>query len=437
MRFSKNTTLLPLAILAVVAVFITWAGLNFFFPPGEDFDEGQAPLTVSEALNAPETEHPRADAESPAEDIVIDAVVESGDTVGKILQPYLSPAEIQAMADACADVFSLRQLRAGNPYAVTLRDESFLAFAYEINNDEKLLVARDDGAFTARLERIDYDIEVKRIQGTITSNLFKAVVDAGENTALAIDMANILAWEINFIRDLRPDDTFTLIVEKRYRDGEFKDYGRIFSVSFVNQGTAYEAFLFRDAAGFPHYYTSNGESVKRAFLKAPLSFTRISSAFSPKRLHPILKVWRAHPGIDYAAPKGTPVKAVGSGVVTFKGWGDGAGNYIALRHNNNFETMYLHLSGFAKGLAKGKKVQQGEVIGFVGSTGQSTGPHLDFRMKKDGVYVNPQKMVSPRTESVSKKDMPEFTELMARMRGFLDGRTNLAEISVHLPPKVN
>jgi murein DD-endopeptidase MepM/ murein hydrolase activator NlpD len=210
------------------------------------------------------------------------------------------------------------------------------------------------------------------------------VSDVGEKPALAMVMADIFAREINFIRDLHPGDSFTLIMEKHFRDGEFKGYGRISGAHFINQGTTYEAYLFNDADGFPYYYTQKGESVKRAFLKAPLSFTRISSTFSPRRLHPILKVWRAHPGVDYAAPTGTPVKAIGNGTVTFKGWSKGVGNYIALKHNNGYESMYLHLSAFARGLNKGKKVQQGEVIGFVGSTGYFTGSHLDFRMKKDG-----------------------------------------------------
>lgn len=348
--------------------------------------------------------------------VEISEIVQPGETAGKILLPYLSPAEIQTVSETCADVFPLRRLRQGNPYTLTTCDGFFICFAYEIDSERKLIVERRGGAFSAKLERIAYEVTVERVQGTISSHLFQAVSDAGESPMLAVAMAEIFAWEINFIRDLRPRDSFTLLVEKQYREGKFKGYGRILGAMFVNQGTTYEAFCFRDAEGFPHYYTSNGESVKRAFLKAPLSFTRISSTFSPKRLHPILKVWRAHPGVDYAAPTGTPVKAVGSGTVTYKGWGEGAGNYIALRHNNNYETMYLHLSKFARGLEKGKKVRQGEVVGFVGSTGYSTGPHLDFRMKKDGQYINPLNMVSPRADPISKKDFPEFQKVMEDLR---------------------
>lgn len=390
-------------------------------PVAADARTGQPEIEAGSEFPVQESAPVATPEEEPIDPFVVaQETVQRGDTAGDILQPFLSQAEIQAFADACEKVFSLRRLRQGRPYTLVSKEDALVSFTYEIDADQKLIVERQEGRFIARLETIHYDVQEVQVQGSITSHLFQAVGAAGETPALAIAMADIFAWEINFIRDLRPGDTFRLLVEKRYRDGEFKGYGRVLAAEFVNQGKTYEAFCYRDAEGFPHYYTSRGESVKRAFLKAPLSFTRISSTFSPKRLHPVLNVWRAHPGIDYAAPKGTPIKAVGSGTVTFKGWGKGAGNYIAIRHNNNFETMYLHLSAFARGLAAGKKVQQGEVIGFVGSTGYSTGPHLDFRMKKDGQYINPLKMVSPRTEPVSKKDFPEFQDLIARMRNRLD-----------------
>ena len=425
---------MPLALLFLIIICISWAGYYLYSqPPSQTFEVGTAtvpPAGTEEpggASPAPAAEQAEA-GEDANEPLVILETVQNGDTAGKILQPYLNPGQVQAMADACEECFSLNRLRVGKPYEITLDHGEFTKFVYEIDADKRLIVEYVDGKFSAMTEDIVYDVTVKHVQGTISSHLFQAVSDAGERPLLAISLADIFAWEINFIRDLHPGDAFNLLVEKRFRDGEFKGYGRILSAEFINQGTTFEAYLFRDAEGFPHYYNSKGESVKRAFLKAPLSFTRISSTFSPKRLHPILNVWRAHPGVDYAAPTGTPVKAVGNGVVTFKGWGKGAGNYIALRHNNNYETMYLHLSGFAKGLEKGKRVTQGEVIGFVGSTGYSTGPHLDFRMKKDGTYINPLTIASPRTEPVSKKNLPEFQTLMESMRGKLAAAVEAAAV---------
>jgi len=419
---SHKRSILPFFLLFLVVLTIGWAGYYILSQPLPNMYETGVP-TDSEGSEEPQvpedpTQHEIEPQPDPAEKepVVILETVQKGDTAGKILEPYLSPAQIQAMSDACEKCFSLRRLRVGKPYELTVTDGEFSSFVYEIDADKKLIVTYENGVFSSSLEDIVYEVTTQHVQGTITSHLFQAVSDAGEGPMLAISLADIFAWEINFIRDIHPGDSFNMLVEKRFREGEFKGYGRILAASFTNQGAAFEAFSFRDAEGFPHYYNSKGESVKRAFLKAPLSFTRISSTFSPKRLHPILKVWRAHPGVDYAAPTGTPVKAVGNATVTFKGWGKGAGNYIALRHNNGYETMYLHLSGFAKGLQKGKKVAQGEVIGFVGSTGYSTGPHLDFRIKKDGTYVNPLTIASPRTEPVSKKDMPEFEALTQSLR---------------------
>ena len=354
--------------------------------------------------------------------LVIERVIEAGQTAGGMLNEWLSPGEIQAMADACEEVFSLRKLRQGNKYSIVIDDGRFTSFIYEIDRADKLIVTREGpSAFSVCTEPIEYISMLATVEGTITSNLFQTVTDAGEQAGLAMSLADIFAWEINFIRDIQPGDSFSLVVEKRYRDGEFKGYGRIRSAIFTNKGTAFEAFFFFDPDGRPEYFTSSGESVKRAFLKAPLSFTRISSTFTNARLHPIHKVWRAHPGIDYAAPSGTPVKAVGNGTVTYAGWGNGAGNYIALRHNNGYETMYLHLSGFASITKKGAQVAQGDIIGYVGSTGDSTGPHLDFRMKKNGVYVNPLVELTPRSEPVDEKEMPEFSRHVAAWREYLDG----------------
>ena len=420
--------MLVLALAAACAV-----GLWMFFGQGAFAPDspGQKPPAES-ATSAPEPPAPTAPSEAsplplPPEDAppsLFQGTVKAGDTGGSLLQQWLSPSDIQELADACNDVFPLRRLREGRPYSVSLEGDALVRFEYEIDNDQKLIVEKPADSFEARLEDIAHDVVLEHVSGTIESNLFQTVADIGETPALAIALADIFAWEINFIRDLQPGDSFNLVIEKRFREGTFRSYGTMYAAVFINQGTTSEAFRFKDSTGQPHYYTTKGESVKRAFLKAPLAFNRISSTFSHRRLHPVLQVWRAHPAIDYAAPTGTPVKAVGSGVVTFSGWGNGAGNYIALRHGQGFETMYLHLSGFAKGLKKGKNVRQGEVIGFVGSTGQSTGPHLDFRMKKNGVYINPLKTLSPRTEPVSKKDFDEFKAVMAKWRHWLSEKSS-------------
>ncbi|MDR1947732.1 MAG: M23 family metallopeptidase [Desulfovibrio sp.] len=354
-----------------------------------------------------------------------------GDTAGAVLQQWLSPAAVSSLVEAAKDAWPLSRIRAGRPYAVWLDQGDLVRFEYEADDNNRLVIVREiEGSairWKASLEKIEYEIRLARVEGSIDSNLFETMSLLGENPVLAVRLADIFAWEINFIRDLQPGDSFRMLVEKRWRDGEFKGYGNIPVAEFVNKKKKFEAFRFKDSFGNNAFFTAAGESLKRAFLKAPLSFTRISSRFSSARLHPILHIVRAHPAVDYAAPTGTPVKAIGGGVVTFRGFGRGAGNYVVLKHSGGYESMYMHLSGFARNLKQGGRVRQGEVIGFVGSTGYATGPHLDFRMKKDGRFLNPEKVLSPRDEAVPKARLEAFRSECGRMRSLLNGDADLEE----------
>ena len=357
-------------------------------------------------------------------------VISSGDTAGVLLQEWLPSEEVHSLVDACKNVYSLGMLRAGQPYMVYREGEEFSRFEYEIDTDRRLVVCREDARWVATVEKIHYEILLEKVEGSISSSMFQTMSDIGESPLLAVRLAEIFAWEINFIRDIQPDDSFRALVEKRYRDGEFKGYGRMLAAEFVNKGSKYEAYLYKDSFGNAAYFNAAGNSLKRAFLKAPLSFSRISSRFNLRRMHPILNTVRAHPAIDYAAPTGTPVKAIGSGVVTYRGWGKGAGNYISLKHANGYESMYLHLSGFAKNLQKGGRVRQGDVIGYVGSTGYSTGPHLDFRMKKNGQFINPEKTLSPRDESVPTNQLTKFKAERDIWRLYLEGGKALTDYTL-------
>jgi murein DD-endopeptidase MepM/ murein hydrolase activator NlpD len=425
-------------------------------PPVHNATGGSAPAEATEAP-AHEAEHgpqetpPIMPEDASAEDErsgVTQGVVAQGDTAGSLFQQWLSPVEANKLVEACAKVFALTKLRVGQPYTAYIEDGSLVHFEYEIDR-ESVLVITSRGAgtggqegsapatpapreWTATVEPIQYDIQLAVVEGQINDSLFESVAKAGERPALALRLAEIFAWEINFIRDIQPGDSFRVLIEKRYRDGQEKAYGSILAAEFINQGSKYEAYRHPDSFGKPAYFNAMGDSLRRAFLKAPLAFNRISSRFNLSRLHPILREIRAHPATDYAAPKGTPVKAIGSGQVSFRGWGKGAGNYITLKHANGYESMYLHLSGFARNLRKGGRVRQGEVIGFVGSTGYATGPHLDFRMKKNGKYLNPEKVLSPRDESVPKKDMVRFKARRDTFRAFMNGEKNIGD---YLPEK--
>jgi murein DD-endopeptidase MepM/ murein hydrolase activator NlpD len=393
---------------------------------------------TEEDKSANKTEPATEDAEA-KERIVqepILGVIEEGDTAGDLLNTWLSPGEIHNLAGACKLVHPLERLKVGQPYVITPAADgaSLDRFEYEIDGSRKLVIYPTDAGFAAELQSIVYDVEYVRVEGVITSNLFQTVTDSGERASLAIALADIFAWEVDFIRDIREGDSFVLLVEKRYRDGEFKSYGAILAATFTNQGQARSAFLFVDEFGNHHYFAEDGASMRHSFLKAPLSFTRISSVFTYKRKHPIFKDVRKHEGIDYAAPAGTPVKTVGSGSIKFAGKQGGYGNLVIVRHTNGYETYYAHLSKYAQGIKKGASVRQGQVIGYVGMTGWATGPHLDFRIKKSGTFINPATMANPRTEPVPKKLRPVFDRRVALLAKLLTHKGENLLVLAELEP---
>lgn len=360
---------------------------------------------------------------------VISGVVAKGDSASRILTPYISEASVQQLVSATKKIHPLTQIHAGQPYTLVRSPESkdMERFEYEIDDNKRLVVKRTANGLEARVEPIQYDHELAKVSGTINSSLFESLSSAGESPILAVSIADIFGSEINFIKDLRSGDTFSLIIEKRYRDNKFKNYGKILGATFTNQGKTYEGFLFAAEHGMEAYYNTKGESLKKTLLKAPLAFTRISSGYSMNRKHPVFFDSRPHQGVDYAAPSGTPVKAVGDGVVQKSGWGNGFGNMVIIDHVGGLESMYSHLSGFARGLKQGQRVKQGQVIGYVGATGVATGPHLDFRLKQSGKYVNPTKAVNPRGGPVPQKLMSAFNKQKALAQSWLNGKRALTD----------
>jgi murein DD-endopeptidase MepM/ murein hydrolase activator NlpD len=346
---------------------------------------------------------------------IIRGEIASGDTISGLLGEYFSAAEIHELNRQCKPVFPLSRLSAGQPYRLCLSNEDFERFEYDIDRDEQLIISREDETFSIEKIPIPYTTETVRVRGTIESSLFEAVTSTGESDVLAMNLADIFAWDIDFILDIRKGDSFQALVEKRYREGKPAGYGRILAAEFTNQGTSFQAFLYKDGDRRLDYYDADGQSLRKAFLKAPLSFSRISSGFTMRRFHPITKTWKSHPAIDYAAPRGTPIKSVGDGVIIRKGYTRGNGNYVKIRHNSSYETIYLHMKGFAKGIAKGKRVAQGQRIGYVGSTGLATGPHLCFRMYKNGAPVNPHRVKAPATKPISKANRADFDSKTAKL----------------------
>ncbi len=344
---------------------------------------------------------------------IIEDNIKPGDTITSLLGNYFNPQQIHTLNKQSHKVFPLSKICAGQPFKLCTLDGGFERFEYDINSEDQLII---------RLEEDGYTVETDLVRGTIDSSLFAAVAATGERAELALALADIFAWDVDFIRDIRQGDSFQAVVEKRFREGDPAGYGRILAAEFTNQGDTYRAFLFQDGSHKPSYYDTEGKSLRKAFLKAPLSFTRISSGFTRKRFHPITKTWKAHPAIDYAAPRGTPIKTVGEGVITRIGRTKYNGNFIKIRHNSTYETLYLHMNGFARGMKKGKRLSQGQVIGYVGSTGLATGPHLCFRMYKNDSPVNPYKVQSQPAAPISKENRAEFKAATASLVGRLDAQ---------------
>ncbi len=339
---------------------------------------------------------------------VIEGRVKKGDTASSLLGSYLPLKTIYEICKKDPDIFCLAYIKKGQPYKIILKNKKLARFEYEIDTEERLVVQKDNDQVIQYQESIEYEKRIETVSGVITDSLFRAVRKAGEKADLAIGLSDIFAWDIDFIRDVRPGDQFTVLVEKRYRNGKLSGYGQIKAAFFNNQQTLFKAFLYKDAKGVSKYYDENGKALQKAFLKAPLSFLRISSGFTKKRMHPIFKEYRPHQGVDYAAPTGTPIKTVGDGVIAQIGKNRGMGNYITIRHYNGYVTSYNHMSRFAKDMKANKRVVQGDVIGYVGMTGYATGPHLDFRMKKNGRFIDPLKHKSPSATPVNPEEMIRF-----------------------------
>ncbi|WP_303721666.1 peptidoglycan DD-metalloendopeptidase family protein [Malonomonas rubra] len=365
----------------------------------------------------------------------VEKQVQSGETISVLLGDYFSPQEIYELNKRSKEVFPFTKICAGQPYKICTSDGAFDSFTYEIDDLEQLVIQREDDETRMEKVPIIYDVERELIQGVIKTSLFDAVTEIGEDSKLAIALADIFAWDIDFILDLRVGDTFQALVEKRFREGQPAGYGRVLAAEFVNQKKVYRAFHFEDEEGRTQYYDEDGKNVRKAFLKAPLSFTRISSGFTMKRFHPITNTWKAHPAIDYAAPKGTPIKTVGDGTIKRIGYTKGNGNFIEVRHSNGYSTLYLHMTGFARGMKRGKKVSQGQVIGYVGSTGLATGPHLCFRMKLNGAPVNPARIKVPSSKAVARAQMDQFRETAAPFIALFDEKRQTEQIAKKdLPP---
>jgi murein DD-endopeptidase MepM/ murein hydrolase activator NlpD len=344
--------------------------------------------------------------------------ITTGETLTTLFNRFIPAKDVYHLVEKVRPHFKPKDLCAGQPYQLCVTGDQFDRFAYDINRDEQLIIDRQGESYQVQRLPIPYEIRTERVRGGITSSLFEAINSIGEEDSLALLLADIFAYDVDFILDIRQGDSFQALVEKRYRDGKPAGYGQLFAAEFTNQGTTYQAIRFKDGTRPEAWYAPDGQSRRQMFLRAPLEFSRISSGFTMRRYHPIAKTWRAHPAIDYAAPTGTPIRSVGDGTVIAKASSGGNGNYVKLRHANGYETLYLHMSRHGK-IRQGGRVAQGQVIGYVGSTGLATGPHLCYRMTRNGAPVNPNKVRSIAAEPISKTNLAAFrtqaTNMLAQL----------------------
>jgi murein DD-endopeptidase MepM/ murein hydrolase activator NlpD len=383
------------------------------------------------------------------------AKVRPGDTYAGLMRNLdLAPEVVHGLMERINDHFPVK-LYAGQIYRVVCQrpfeggEPALMAFTLEERGGlfrhmlHRIESALSDSAHSipaaGELSYRGDSVVVRRdtvaLHGVLATSLYEAVIAQGETPALLDQITQVFAWDIDFFRDPRVGDSFSVLVEKNYRDdGRFLGYGQLLCARYVNQGHAFQGFRYKDG-----YYDAEGKSLEKLLMKAPLKFSRITSGFTHSRLHPVLGIRRPHFGVDYAGPVGTPIFAAGDGVIELAGWSGGFGNCVKIRHNSVYTTYYGHLNGFAKSAKRGARVKQGETIGYLGSTGLSTGPHLDYRVQKNGAFINPASLKTDAKEGVSEAEMTAFLAQRGGLLARLDGKPDPVgpSLALHSEPAVS
>ncbi|MCP4583863.1 MAG: M23 family metallopeptidase [candidate division Zixibacteria bacterium] len=339
----------------------------------------------------------------------------------ELLHQDVPKAAVAKITTRFSELFDLTNSHPGDEFKLfLLPGDSILAFEYITNDLKKYRLESAGSGYIDRVTEVELEKRIEYAEAVIETSLWAALNEVLPDHELFTRITDIYAWEIDFLTESRVGDTFKLVFQAFYKDGEFIKCGDVLAAEYILSGTPHRAFLYTDPDGYTDYYDENGYSLRRALLKSPLNYRRISSGYSHSRLHPIYKIYRPHLGIDYAAKKGTPVVAAGDGIVKVKGWVNGFGNYVEIQHEYGLSTGYGHLNGFAKGVVEGRRVRQGQVIGYVGETGVATGPHLDYRVKKDGNYANPLRMTVPASSPVKADYLPNFRDMTGELAKDLD-----------------
>ncbi len=415
---------LLLPVVTVTLFLASGTNESMVPPPATSIVQGprvERPLTLPDAsasamrsltTSARTSEQPAA--------TMLSLSVRTGDTLELLFRRNgLSLSDLAAMAGLSDAREHLRLLRPGDTITISHLAGRVISLAKELDEVSLLQIDRNSTGFHAGILERDVDIRSVIGHGVIQSSLFEAGLAAGISDGITMNMAGIFQWDIDFIQDVRVGDEFTLIYEELWRDGVKLRDGQIVAAEFINQGTSYRAARYIYSGGNSDYFTPEGRSVRKAFLRAPVDFVRVSSSFNPNRRHPILNTIRAHRGVDYAAPTGTAVIAAGDGKVIVRGVQNGYGNTVILQHGGNITTLYAHLSRFAN-LRIGSRVKQGQTLGYVGQSGLATGPHLHYEYRLNGVHRNPRTVTLPPADPVQAEYREDFLAAAAPLWHQLD-----------------
>lgn len=359
---------------------------------------------------------------------VLEAVVKSGESFGNILLSNgVGYDVINNIATNFKEIFDVRWLRSGKSYSLFCESNDSARVArymvYQSSAVDYYVFDLSDSVNVYQGKK-EVTTKVRQVGGEINSSLYQTLVERGASVELAMKLADVYAWSIDFFR-IQKGDYFKVIYEERYIDDTVNvGVGRILAADFNHGSRSFYSFHYdRPDKNYSDYFDENGKTLRKAFLKAPLDFYRISSRYNPKRFHPVLKRWKSHLGTDYAAPRGTPIMATADGTVIAAAYTRGNGNYVKIRHNSTYTTQYLHMSKFARGMSKGKVVKQGDIIGYVGSTGLATGPHVCYRFWKNGQQVDPYQQELPEADPIKEEYREDFESKMVKLKKRLDNLT--------------
>lgn len=410
----------PRRHLALAASTLIALGLSLLLLPGENAEAKRTAIPLNLELS------PTRAVSIPADSVAIEEAekpwtevqVKSGDSLSTIFsRANLTPQDLHKLLTTAPKARALNKIRPGQKLSFQIDDSGELeAMSYQLDKLNSLVFERGVTGFGTTELAETPEIRQRVASATITSSLYKAAQDAGVNQSIIMELANIFGGVLDFVYDVRKDDYFIVIYEELYLHGESLGSGQILAAQYFNQGRSFEAYRYVNTRGEIDYFSESGESMRKAFLRAPLDFTRISSGFNPRRLHPVFKTVRPHRGIDYAAPRGTPVYAAGDGRVAAAGYSKANGNYVFIKHGEAYMTKYLHLH--KRAVSKGERVRQRETIGWVGSTGYATGPHLHYEFLVNGVHRNPATIVTklPPPTKVGSGEIQAFESQISGMQ---------------------